>query len=120
MKTVLQVKDFVHNEQLEIRELVRVGFIQEARKRKKKLLVYREILLYLEKKPSEAFVLSEKERLKKTIKNIDDRFDYYVENALLRTVLVGTEKRKFRTIYNRESGVNKLKKQLKFINEILN
>lgn len=120
MKTVLQVKDFVHNEQLEIRELVRVGFIKEARKRKKKLLMYREILLYLETKPKESTLLKTKEILKKTIKNIDDRFDYYVENVLLRTELLGTEKRKFKAIFNREHGVNKMKKQLQFINEILN
>jgi predicted nuclease with TOPRIM domain len=83
--------------------------INAARKRLQFLSVCKN---YLETKPTEDFLLQEKERIKKRISLLEEWFPAYKG--------ISTDQRKWRAEYNKETGVGTLKTQLKTINFLLN
>lgn len=74
-----------------------------------------EIINYLKCSPSENFVSSEKIRLERIIHSKNTQYHYWLENCCPDDV---PEKSK-RTLFNKETGLVTLKRQLKNLNLIL-
>lgn len=75
----------------------------------------RSVERYLESKPSESYVQSERERLANLLKSIDGRFQYWLNNLAPKDA----DPKGFRSMFNRETGYSKVKKQIKTIDFIL-
>lgn len=70
---------------------------------------------YVESNPSETFVTSEKKRLTTLLENIESRYVRWTKEMAPKN----TDPKKWRSIFNQETGFAKAKKQLKTINYIL-
>jgi len=71
------------------------------------------VLLY---KPLDAYYESELVRLERISSSVNDRFDYWCENIAPKNV----DPKKFRAIFNSETGLTKINKQIKTMKFILN
>jgi hypothetical protein len=82
------------------------------KKLQKRSLELKNLLLYLEYSPSEAFLLSEKERITNLIKSKESQFSQWSYPPT-----VGAKK--MRAFFEKEVGISLLKRQLKTIKNIL-
>lgn len=70
---------------------------------------------YLETNPSEQYLKSEKDKIQRIISSKTSRFDYWSENVCSQEILMT----KRRALFDKEVGINDLKKRLKTMNYIL-
>jgi predicted transcriptional regulator len=81
----------------------------------KKIEQLRFVKKYAETNPSPEFLNSEVERIEKIIDSKNAQFNDWVENLLPGSV----REKEYRTVFNREVGINKLKEQLRTINFLI-
>lgn len=103
MKTINQINR-------EIRNLIK----ENPKRVKQKVSELRGYIRYLETNPSEEFVRSEYERLKKEIKVLESRFESWLEVPRHR-ITPNPE-----SVYEQESGISTRKKQTKALKYLLN
>lgn len=81
----------------------------------KRVAYLKECRNYLESEPNEVFVKQEKDRLKSQLDGKNGQYNYWLENIAPKDV----DPKNLRTVFNREVGLTKIKKQLKMIEFIL-
>lgn len=123
MKTIKEIEVKIKNFNLEITHLIsQKKEVKDRRHINKQIKIlntevrhWKNILYYLETQPTLEYLNREKERLEKLIDSLSEKYyDWQKNNA---PPDIHPNKRK--TYYNKEMGVNKLKYQLKAVNQIL-
>jgi len=75
----------------------------------------KELVKYLETKPNESFLVSEKQRLSKIIKSKESNYSYWLEHVCPDSVPL----KKRKSLFNKENNLAELKRFLKNINFLL-
>lgn len=116
MKTVSHIKQQIENNNKRLK-----SFDDLKKSELNKLIKTNAVLLdlktYLESNPKEEYIISEKKRIKKIILAKQSQFDNWWSNTVLDNKISPDQQKR---LFCKETGITKLRKQLKNLNFLLN
>ena len=115
MKTVQQLIGMIETEKMNLEKSRKINHITAIKKAIKNIDYYKSILLYLERNPTEEYLLKEKDRLQKIIASKTNMFHYWRKH-----IGFELEEKKQVSTFNKENNITYMRKQIKNINFILN
>ena len=112
MKTLSEVKNEI--EQIEFADFSKLTE-REKNRLSKRIVYLKECRNYLESGPKEDFLKSEKDRLKSQLDGKNNQYNYWLKNIAPKDV----DPKNLRSMFNKECGLTKIKKQIKTLEFIL-
>jgi hypothetical protein len=119
MRTVAQLKRMIDDNNHRLTSIGLALTKREIKNLTKRNEVLRELMMYLQTKPKEEFILSEKKRLKRIIVAKQSQF-YNWKTLLYGTDACAMSPTKQSRLFCKETGITPLRKQLKNLNFLLN
>lgn len=120
MKTLIDVKKEIENIKWDIGQMCKVDDKAKINRLKKRVAWLNQVILYLEKEPDAEYLRKTKLRLIVSIDAHTKVGPLDNRNQLIDRATTNPELKKEIVKYDRESGIKKMKDQIRFINYILN
>lgn len=120
MKTLIDVKNEISDIKVQIKEMIPELYKAKINRLKKRIVWLNQVIMYLENEPDAEYLRKTKLRLIVSIDAHTKVGPLDNRNELIDRATTNTELKKEIVKYDRESGIKKMKDQIRFINYILN
>lgn len=120
MKTLIDVKRDIADIKMQIKEMDPKLDRAKINRLKKRIVWLNQVILYLEKEPDAEYLMKTKYRLIVSIDAHQRIGPLDARSKLIDRATTNPELKKEIVKYDRESGIKKMKDQIRFINYILN